>query len=751
MLGSLGIRQKLAVLLAIPLAAVVLVTVPYLLERADDARAAAATARTAAAARDIGSLIQALQQERLLALGYLSVPNLDRSALFAQTQTAIDDTMRLSRDPLTTAVIEKAAYELNALTVVRRGVVTRSTPPLTVYSAFRDVNTALLDGLGLIRPDGVDAPGLTQLSALEALMRSNEEVSSVGAMLVVAAADPTVSTTLITEAQTAGRHFMSRFRQLVSPQQMSLVDSVETGQAGQRINQLTLIVTAAPKYGTAEVSDALTAAVTYAGLRRLAQDRIAGDIAATAETRAADAQTLVRVFAGSGVVLLVVVVWLGITVGRSIARPLRRLTRAAAAVAELSRAELVRVADSDTPQAGPPQLAAVEVDSIDEIGELATVVNRVQATAALLLERQVTTRANVSTMFANIARRTQNLVGRQLNLIDELARMESDAATLARIERLDHVAIRLRRSADSLLVVSGTIDQVMSGNPSHLADVIEVARAEIEGFEAVAVGAVANVGVNANLVGDLRLLLAELLENATNFSPPGSPVMVSAVMGAECLISIVDRGVGMSPSKLQEENRRLVDRERLDVAPTTVLGLFVVGRLARRHGLSVHLGHSPGSGVTATVRIPVRLLTSLTRTVAIPSQRRPRRAPAVLSATPAVSVGPGLGAALAAVSRLAEDVAAMGPGDAFGWFADEPTTPPAARHQRRPEPLDPVTGLARRVPGTHIVDNILRSPQAPSGRGARDPEAERDALNDYLAGLKRGSGSAGPNRAERPL
>ena len=199
-------------------------------------------------------------------------------------------------------------------------------------------------------------------------------------------------------------------------------------------------------------------------------------------------------------------------------------------VAELSRAELVRVADSDTPESAPPQLASVEVDSSDEIGELAAAVNRVQATAALLLERQVSTRANVATMFANIARRTQNLVGRQLQLIDELERNERDPELLKRLYQLDHVATRLRRSADSLLVVSGTIDQTLSVTPTRLSDVIRSALAEIEGYRAVELGQIADVAVAADLVGDLRLLLAELLENATNFSPPGSPVAVTAVL-----------------------------------------------------------------------------------------------------------------------------------------------------------------------------------------------------------------------------
>src|SRR5690606_7258449 len=336
-----------------------------------------------------------------------------------------------------------------------------------------------------------------------------------------------------------------------------------------------------------EVSEALTAALSYTGLRRLAQDRTAREIAIAAEQRASAAVSAAVGAVGGAVLVFAVALALGITVSRSISRPLRRLTRSAAIVSDVAHSELLRVTDSDSPETvPPPRLAAIEVDSRDEIGELAAALNRVQATAAMLIERQITARANIAVMFANIARRTQNLVGRQLALIDDLERNERNPAMLQRLFRLDHVATRLRRSADSLLVVSGTIDQVISGGPTPLIDVIRSAVAEIAGYRAVRVGQLADVAFVAAGAGYLRLLLAELIENATNFSPPGSPVHVTAELGEECHIRVVDHGLGMSPARLAEENRRLVERERLDVAPTSVLGLFVVGRLARRHGLS---------------------------------------------------------------------------------------------------------------------------------------------------------------------
>jgi signal transduction histidine kinase len=809
-LAKLGIRRKLALLLAIPLAAVVLVLVPFTVERVTEAAEAATTARTAETARRVGSLIQTLQQERLLTLGYLSAPTLDRSALGAQTQTAADDTARLLEDPETAETMQRARPALDALADVRRGVLARTVGARTAYDAFRDANTALLEALQLTNPPGADGSGLAQLGALDALMRSNEEASSVGAILVAAAADANLSRSLLSEAVTADQQYLRRFRDLVPPQQAALVDTVENGLAGQRIRQMILAANRPDSLGAnRNVSEALTAAVSYTALRRLAQDRIAREIATEAQLRATSFRTSAVAVTVGAIALFAIVLVVGFLVSRSISRPIRRLTRAAGVVADLAEAELVRVADSDSPDPAPPKLAAVEVDSDDEIGELAAALNKVQATAAMLLDRQVITRRNVAVMFANIGRRTQNLAGRQLSLIEDLERNEPDPEMLTRLYRLDHVATRLRRSADSLLVVSGTIEQVMSGEPVHLTDVIRSALGEIEGFQAVQFGQMPDVAVSSTLVADLRLLLAELLENATNFSPPATPVRVSASLGSEeCAIFIVDHGIGMGPARLEEENRRLVERERLDLAPTTMLGLFVVGRLARRHGLTVRLEQSEGRGITATVRIPIRLLNTTALVAPRTTDVMARVAPAVVETDEeptepfdwfgleAVSVGaaaqasPGVSVAAPAAGVRSATVAHVepasdpvpGPGfdTGFGRVPDAapgslPRRQPVREDQREatpapvafvdPEPtVDDVrpptrAGLTRRTPGMHMVEAFRDMPSQPPPaiRSSRDPEAERESINDFLAGMARGSDadhgpvhSSSHSVAERP-
>ena len=189
-------------------------------------------------------------------------------------------------------------------------------------------------------------------------------------------------------------------------------------------------------------------------------------------------------------------------------------------VAELAEKELVRVGDTEVPEQQVPRLAAIEVASQDELGELAAAFNRVQTTAGQLVERQALMRHNVSLMFANVAQRTQNLVGRQLSLVDELERNEQDTRLLERLYRLDHLSTRLRRTADNLLVVAGNRDDTKLGGPTELATALRSALAEIEDYQRVQLGEIVDIIVPTGFGSDLVLVFAELLENATSFSPP---------------------------------------------------------------------------------------------------------------------------------------------------------------------------------------------------------------------------------------
>jgi signal transduction histidine kinase len=526
----------------------------------------------------------------------------------------------------------------------------------------------------------------------------------------------------------------------------------------------------------------------------LVSDRIAREILDDSVRAAGSARSTATAVAVLAALLIVVVAGLAAAGARSIAVPLARLNAAALTVATATGKELERVSDVESDADVAPALQAVPTTGPGDVADLAASFNRVQDAAGALLARQVTTRRNVSAMFATVARRTRNLADRQLNLIDVLERQQQDPQLLDRLYRLDHVATRLRRSASALLVISGAADDVPS-NPMRLADVVRAAAAEIEQFARVDLVDAVDVAALPGVVSDLILAVAELLDNAVSYSPPPSPVTVSvSLTGGGCRVSIVDTGIGMSDDQLDAENRRLVERERLDIAPTRVLGLFVVGRLARRHGLVVTLTETRPQGVTVHVDIPGRLLTAAVgptapapqprgvrqvarerfgalpvparATAAMrrgleehfpwfgddvapevpapalmalppppPAPRPPARPAAALPAAPARGIAPVPTAAVpAAAATLPMIPAQRSPLHGVGA---EPAAPP-----REPAPIGP-SGLSRRVPGTHLPPAAVPQPEEKEAV-AVDPAAARAEALAFTQGFERGTAVAQP-------
>jgi signal transduction histidine kinase len=620
MLNRLLIRDRLNLLVLLPLSAVLVMTVPFVVDRVRDARKASTTAAVVTTARQLGGLIQELERERLLSVAYLTSPDTRRNPLVSQAETVDDETagVRLAAQ-VESADLQRALAALANLDGLRGRVLRRAVSPNQVNTEYQNSIVSLIDAMGLSQDVAAGSAGARRQTALDALLRADEENSSVGAGLLAMVAQPggaEATLTVIGSSVRLEQLEARRFAQLADPAQVSLFRTAETGLASRRVLELRNRLqrdpdlSALPPGERARLAGEIFGAVeTEGGLRRLVQDKIARDIAAQAESNASRARLAGLGFAGLAIALLVAVVLLSVAIGRSIARPLRRLTLAAGQVADLAQSELIRVTDSEGDDREPVQLAAVDVPAEDEIGELAAALNRVQATAALLLERQVASRRNIASMFGSVGRRTQNLVGRQLAMIDALERNEQNTELLQRLYRLDHLSARLRRHADSLVVLSGAAEPMLVSTPLPVADVIRSALGEIEDFQRVRILGVAEAHVVPDVIRDLKLLVAELFENATSFSPPFSEVEVAAEATADgCQIVIVDHGVGMSGERLAEENARLISRERLDVTPSDVLGLFVVGRLCRRHGLRVTLEHTSGGGVTARITVPSALL-----------------------------------------------------------------------------------------------------------------------------------------------
>ena len=201
-------------------------------------------------------------------------------------------------------------------------------------------------------------------------------------------------------------------------------------------------------------------------------------------------------------------------------------------------------------------------------------------------------------MFVNLSRRSQALVERQLQLIEQLESNEQDPDQLSNLFQLDHLATRMRRNSENLLVLAGTDLAKRNVAPVPLVDVLRAAVSEIEQYQRIVVQAPPQATVVGRATSDVIHLLAELLDNATNFSPPDSQVVMSSLRAQDgsIVVEIADSGVGMLDHELADANRRLSTPSAVDVSASRRMGLFVVGRLGARHGITVHLGGAPMGG-----------------------------------------------------------------------------------------------------------------------------------------------------------
>ncbi|MFH8294447.1 nitrate- and nitrite sensing domain-containing protein [Streptomyces sp. NPDC018059] len=294
-------------------------------------------------------------------------------------------------------------------------------------------------------------------------------------------------------------------------------------------------------------------------------------------------------------------------VARSMIRSLRRLQDTATKVAQDRLPELVKQLSESDPQDVDTSVESVGVHSRDEIGQVAAAFDDVHREAVRLAAEQALLRGNVNAMFTNLSRRSQGLIQRQLSLISELESREADPDQLSSLFKLDHLATRMRRNGENLLVLAGEEPGRRWTRPVPLVDVLRAAASEVEQYERIELSAVPATEVAGRVVNDLVHLLAELLENATSFSSPQTKVKVTghALPDGRVLIEIHDTGIGLSPEDLAAINERLASPPTVDVSVSRRMGLFVVGRLSQRHGIRIQLRPSDSGGTTALVMLPV--------------------------------------------------------------------------------------------------------------------------------------------------
>ncbi|GAA3470973.1 hypothetical protein GCM10018965_055260 [Nonomuraea roseola] len=374
------------------------------------------------------------------------------------------------------------------------------------------------------------------------------------------------------------------------------------------------------------------------------------------ELQSAELRTALLVGAAIVGLLLLVLVFT-VLIARSMVTPLRRLRSEALEIAGFRLPDVVRnlrVSGNAT----APEIEPIDVDGKDEIGEVAQAFDEVHRQAVRLAAEESELRSNISAMFVNLSRRTQTLVERQISLIDGLEKGEQDGSRLADLFSLDHLATRMRRNSENLLVLAGHEPARRRSQPAKLVDVVRAALSEVEDYERVQVKVHRATSVIGSAANDLVHLVAELVENAIQFSPKNSQVVVSSsiIEGGGALLSVSDQGISMTDDELAEANRRLAEPPVVDVSVSRRMGLFVVGRLALRHGIRVQLRKGEGSGLIAMVLLPPPLLPDA-------SQPPPPQRPAFGGSSPAPAFGaPAQNGAFAAFDSF----------DSTGWGTQPP-------------------------------------------------------------------------------
>ncbi len=310
-----------------------------------------------------------------------------------------------------------------------------------------------------------------------------------------------------------------------------------------------------------------------------------------------------------GLFALLVSLFMSVRIGRVLIRDLRRLRQEAHETAGVRLPSVMRRLAAGEQVDVETEVPHLEYDK-NEIGEVSQALNTLQRAAVEAAVKQSELRSGISEVFVNLARRSQVLLHKQLTLLDTMERRTEDTDELADLFRLDHLTTRMRRHAEGLVILSGAAPSRQWRKPIQLMDVVRAAVAEVEDYERIEVRRLPRVAVTGPAVADLTHLVAELLENATVFSPPHTAVQVHGERVANGFtLEIHDRGLGMSAEALLDANLKLAETPDFELSDTDRLGLFVVSRLAQRQKVRVSLQPSPYGGTTAVVFIPDALLT----------------------------------------------------------------------------------------------------------------------------------------------
>jgi signal transduction histidine kinase len=343
---------------------------------------------------------------------------------------------------------------------------------------------------------------------------------------------------------------------------------------------------------------------------RTVEKTITAEVVADAEQAQSDADRQALTITAEALALMLVAGLLVYLMGRSMVRGMRTLRDSAQDIAAERLPDLVRKLSKTDPERVDTTVRPIPLSGRDEIGEVARAFDDVHREAIRLASEQALLRGNVNAIFTNLSRRSQGLIERQLGLITDLENNEADPDQLESLFKLDHLATRMRRNGENLLVLAGESAGREWTDPIPLVDVLRAAASEVEQYERIELSGIPETDVIGPAVTDLVHLLAELLENATTFSSPQTRVRVTATRlpDQRVLVEIHDKGIGLTAEDFAAINSKLADPPTVDASVSRQMGLFVVGRLAERHGIRVQLRPSGESaGTTSLVMVPDHL------------------------------------------------------------------------------------------------------------------------------------------------
>jgi methyl-accepting chemotaxis protein len=801
------VRNKLIGIVVIPTLAFVVLVGITLYNLIGMARQASDDVALAEFGREIQSVADELELERDLAAGFIAARDEATAEEYTSQQGALDtaaseytsveedlyaQSSALLREKLD-AVRDNLAALGDLRSAVNEGLVTRQ-------AATGEYSTYVTDLLNIEAEIGrqSDVDLAQDAEVLYHLSRTKDLTSQVRGTLYAISLQDAYSLSDYQELnQLIGLRdaTLQQFESLADAQQLAVLNESAQDQTGLAIAGLEDVAISGraasgqpPDIDSTEWLEVSGARIAELGIAE--SEMLNGIIEEANALSSAATRRIVGLTVGSlAVLLLAVLVWLAIA--RSIARPLRMLQADAQDVANNRlpfAVERLRTADEGTPITTPPEPLAVT--SRDEIGQVARAFHGVHQQAIQLATEQAVLRRNVNTMFVNLARRSQSLVERLLRQIDGLEQREQDPDQLENLFRLDHLATRMRRNDESLLVLAGSETTRRWSEPVPLPEIVLAAVSEIEDFTRVRQDTLATIEVPGHAVSDLVHLLAELLENATRFSPPTAQVRVTARAvrgGSEALIEIEDNGIGLTPDTLANANEQLAVPTAGELLVSRRMGLLVIATLAQRHGIRVSLAEADSGGTIARVWLPRELVNTGIDQASSPD--RGRIPGEIISTEDALSSN---GSRPTDIGELdvAEDAPVVLPifESVSAWFARRPPATPTQRRTAVVQAADgagaevsngveantslsssPITwespvderwaaaeaaaspqaggvtpaGLPRRVPLAHFVpgsadDGEPDSVQAhaPSAE-AVEPEQVRGLLSSYYRGVER--------------